>query len=254
MIKLSIYIAMPSSRPVLPRIRRMHPNPPERFSDSTIPHLIQNLSGIDPGDGVYVCSCLRENQLFLFDGDHPLGNVSCKSCDKIPHSTSKLSDVFTPIFDFASRYAAVPFWTDMKKYPVPYGFICTSCGLTHRAVLKGTKTDEGGVTKAILDFNPSACACGDEATDGRVGFYIGSPEKYHRDPNSVHGEISIRNAEFACGQYARRHPPIMPLDHIPMCVYKVAKAPSRTMSVKMLGGIVTSFSRKTREKEIVTQP
>jgi hypothetical protein len=205
-----------SNNPAKPP-QRAFPKPRDLFRECENPWVARRAIDGDPGDGLHICSCGHENKLILWEGEHPLGNVSCARCNKVPHILSRLSSVMIPIAENILRYATVPSTSDSEGNEAQYGSFCRSCGLTHRAVILSADSSVNDLTVLTLDFGGSACNCGNRRDDSWGRFHIGSPRSYHRDPIGVYQEMSIRNAEErATGKMTRRYPKITTLNYTPL--------------------------------------
>lgn len=188
--------------------RRVHPREWD-YPNAEYSYILSSQS--DPGDGMWICKCKRENTLTLYTGSSPFSTVSCENCDRIPTVDSRITDILTILPETVYSYAMVSAWPNLGSVETPYGSICP-CGRSHRACIAHSETGKNGESTVILNFRIDDCSCGGRYNKAWTRFYIGSCEAYHRDPMAAYGTLLERHIEWISGNQHWRHPAICPLE------------------------------------------
>lgn len=108
------------------------PVDPELRKDHKYRALLETTHGKWMEDGAYICSCGEENQIFHYQGKHPLRRLQCGACDRVFNDDECFaSEILTPI-----KRANIP-TSGLNEYHVYcMGQMCPQCGLTHRVGLR----------------------------------------------------------------------------------------------------------------------
>ncbi|KAF2854745.1 hypothetical protein T440DRAFT_464893 [Plenodomus tracheiphilus IPT5] len=129
-------------------------------------------------DGLWICSrCKAENNLVHVKGAYPFQYLICRSCEHVYCN------------DCISSEVLIPSPTPRIAHTHPdtrCGYICTACGLTHRAATSKTR---------------GRCACGALPNPSWIPFSIGHPHNYRSDPNAC--AVNLKTA-FMNRVYERR--------------------------------------------------
>lgn len=144
---------------------------PELREDHEYPHLIQATYGEDMADGIYVCCCGTENNLYHFEGKYPFKDIRCRKCNRIFDDECSSTTIMTPIKD----RTGLPSSGLTQQLAEGMCQICPACGLTHRVGLVP------GSTEPNYDVT---CHCGIQSNRFWNMFYICSPKAYRNDPHA----------------------------------------------------------------------
>ncbi|KAF2684901.1 hypothetical protein K458DRAFT_253432, partial [Lentithecium fluviatile CBS 122367] len=148
------------------------------------PHLQTLEISTDPVDGVWWCiTCSHQNPLIHRIGPHPFSRLSCGRCNHVldegDHSTHVLGrSVMTGPFQ-----VAVPAFSDHSL--VPYGMVCPTCGLSHRA--REVRRHKLGTGFAAVDFGGVVCQCGRRGKRDWYRFSIGPSHDWNGDHVQCYG-------------------------------------------------------------------
>jgi hypothetical protein len=136
------------------------------------------------GDGLWICCrCLHENILRHWRGRFPFKHLQCVRCSRTICADCCSSEILSPL-----PWGVVDGPMPADDSEVRYLHVCVSCGLSHRAAVKGT----------MLDFYGVVCAGCQVTSYGEwPRYYIGDVEPYRRDPDASFMRLCEERAERA---------------------------------------------------------
>lgn len=160
-----------------------NPEAMSRIESSDELTLARRNRGKDIGDGVFVCKCGTDNELVYMQGPHPFKDAKCRSCKEVfVPKRGEVSDIMRLVQHDAYR----AYQTDPQEKD-KFGRICP-CGVTHRVHTEGFI---------------GVCSCQLSAGPRDTFFHIGSPRRYHVDPENT---TAIYASRSGLGQ-SRGHNP-----------------------------------------------
>lgn len=163
-------------------------NPPYRH--------IQSLETItNPVDGVWWCGvCRHQNDLVHIVGEHPFPHLRCGKCNHIFDDGDDSTQILGRYVMTGPRIVGVPAFKEHS--PIPYGQICPTCGLTHRA--KKVRKHKFGAGFSAVDFAAVTCRCGERSTPQWYRFSIGSSDDWNGDHLQCYRTTLKRRLNRAC--------------------------------------------------------
>ncbi|KAF2242507.1 hypothetical protein BU26DRAFT_524126 [Trematosphaeria pertusa] len=167
-----------SPPPPVPRKHHMTPRKLERYLD-TARRIEEPKSR---GDGLWICSCEYENTVTHYEGFFPFKYLQCGSCKKqLCEVYRDSTEIFTPLHP---RALANLIWVG-KPDLAPYFQVCTGCGLSHRAEVRGDR----------VEFDDMLCPCGEVSSSKWKRFHIGDAKRYRKDPFGSSAKLYMKRVE-----------------------------------------------------------
>ena len=130
----------------------------KEFKRRTLVNLAQHSdsSFVDRSSGTWGChKCTHINKIIILPGDHPLGYVTCGECGHILCGRCLISAPIEPW-----EIAGIDFRSDeVGSGDLPIAHVCTTCGLSHRAVVATNTRIDGRIE--MIRWKPfEECICG----------------------------------------------------------------------------------------------
>lgn len=148
--------------------KRAHHTPEKKYSGAgPEPYEYAHFSWGPQADGVWACCCGKENELIYYKGTYPFKYLRCERCNHHPCRTCKaaLHGVLRPL---NRRDTSGPVMTKAKG---DFCTVCSSCGLSYRAVRHN---------KDVIF--PRKCHCGDHFGPHAMRYRIHPADGYRRNP------------------------------------------------------------------------
>ncbi|KAF1992883.1 hypothetical protein P154DRAFT_593486 [Amniculicola lignicola CBS 123094] len=180
-------------------------------------------------DGVWHCyHCGHTNTVVHIFGPHPFGRLTCGKCNKLWAADNVSTNVIRCFRPMSREFAPV---SAFGEKVVPYGQMCSFCGLTFRAVALFRQFEEPGEYRLATVAFPSglACLCGTVSSKSWIMFHIGDNSDYrHGDPEASAARALERRLGFRMDEEAAVA--LKPLPKPPDCPETLVKLPSAKAS------------------------